>query len=443
VPARAARPFAVRLGELLLWLLVLLPPLFFWGQAKEGFRLPKLLLAEWLGLASLLFFAWKLRAVGRFGWRDLWGQPVVRALAPLLAVATATLATTRHPVHAREGLIELWIGAACLAGWSLALPAARLRRFLDGLLLPAFVLAGLAILQAHDLWEFFRFADRDERHRLGITSLAGNPLDLGAYLVLPCLVAQAALAGRRKHRVWWALALAVCLYALIATQGLTPIAAVVAASGVLWALILPRRRALLLLGAGSALAGILIVAVAPVRERVADKWRDVLSGNFNSLLTGRLDGWRAAGWMFRQRPLAGVGHGAYRASYAEARLALVEQGVEFYRSQQTPVFANAHNEYLEVAAQWGLPGIAALGWGLWVLAGQTARRGGSERRTGAKHGPGASAAARSDRALAWAGLAAAAVLALTYFPFRAAVVAYPLLLFLAWVFRRAAEEAPP
>ena len=44
------------------------------------------------------------------------------------------------------------------------------------------------------------------------------------------------------------------------------------------------------------------------------------------------------------------------------------------------------------------------------------------------------------RALAWAGLAELAVLSLAYFPFRVALVAWPAVLFLAWVLRRSAGE---
>jgi O-antigen ligase len=491
-PRPSPSPLPQRLGEVFLWLLLLLPPLLFWPESKDVFRLPKLLLSGWLALASLVGLAWRLRAVPRIGLRDVWAEPMVRALLPLLVVATATLATTRHPLHARDGLVDLWIGAACLAGWSLALPAARLRSFLDGLAIPALILAPVGILQAHDLWEFFRFADRDEAGRLGVTSLAGNPLDLGAFLVLPCLLAQAALAAGGRRRALWAAVLAVSLYALFATQSLTAIVAVVAASAVLWALALPRRRALLVLGGGAVLGALLLLAVAPMRERVADKVRDLRRGALNQILTGRLDGWRAASWMLADRPVAGVGHGAYRAAFGEARLALVDRGVEFYTSHQYPAFGNAHNEYLEAAAEWGLPGLAALAWAIWLALRQAGRVGGARSDTRGKARaepasagppardralgwaaavgfallcltllplpmalaaypvllvltwvvrPGRFAEPAGDRPLAWAGLTALAVLSFTFFPFRSAMVAFPSLLFLAWLFRSGREEA--
>ena len=92
-------------------------------------------------------------------------------------------------------------------------------------------------------------------------------------------------------------------------------------------------------------------------------------GDWNSVLTGRLDGWRAAVWMFERHPLAGVGQGAYQPEFVPAKLALLDRGVLFFPAlTQVGGFGNAHNEILEAAADWGIPGLLALAWGLWVLA---------------------------------------------------------------------------
>ncbi len=137
------------------------------------------------------------------------------------------------------------------------------------------------------------------------------------------------------------------------------------------------------------------------------------------MLTGRLDGWRAALWMIREHPWTGVGHGAYRPEYVPAMNELLDRGVQMYPQHLQPVFANAHNEYLEAVADWGLLGVVALAWGLWVLVAALRRARGED-----------------ERALAWAGVAALAVLSLVYFPFRIALLAFPALLFLSWVLRR-------
>jgi O-antigen ligase len=222
-------------------------------------------------------------------------------------------------------------------------------------------------------------------------------------------------------------ALGVCLYALAVSQTLAALAALGLASLFLWVSRLPRRQAALLFGGGAALALVLVLAVAPLRTRVVAKVNQAVQGDWNGVLTGRLDGWRAAVWMLREHPWTGVGQGAFRPEFVPAKLALLDRGVEFYPSQLTPVFANAHNEILEAGADWGLPGLLALAWALWVLF--TAVRGSRGQAPG------------GERALAAAGVAALAVLSLAHFPFRIALVGYPAIVFLAWVLRPREEGA--
>lgn len=429
----ARAPLDLRLGTFFLWLLLLVPPFVVARVAKESFRQPKLMVSEWLVLASLLGLAWGLRRVEEVRLADLWRLPAVRIAVPVLLVATAGLATTGHPANTREALIDLWIGAAALVGWSVALPPARLERLLRGSLWPAVILGAIGILQFHGVWQPLDLFGLAPGSRLTVTSYAGNPGDLGAYLVLPALIAQALLRrflleaeGWKRPAVWGtALALAVCVYALLVTQTLAAVAALLAGSLLLWASLLPRRRTVLGL-AGTVLAAALLVAVVPpLRERVVEKGKQALQGDLNYVLTGRLDGWNAAGWMLKEHPLTGVGHGAFRPEFAPAKLALLDRGVAFFPNQTQVVFANAHNEYLEVAAEWGVPGLLVLGWCFWVLFAALLRRDRPPER----------------RALAWGGVAALAVLSLVHFPFRLALVAFPALLFLSWVLEAAAEEA--
>lgn len=426
---RGPRRFFSSPGEALVWALLLLPPLLVSPTRADAFDLPKLLASEWLGLASLVLLALGLRHAGRLDPGAVWRRfPALRAVLPALVVATAGLAFTAHRGHALRALPDLWIGAACLVGWSVALDERRQRRLLTGLLLPAGVLAALGALQFHDLYRPFEFAAGEETARLGVTSLAGNAGVLADYLVLPALVAQWLLWRHRRRRGMMALAgaaLALCLYGLATTQTVAALLALAAASVVLWSLLLPRRRALVALAAAAALALVVVAGVAPLRQRIAAKTGELATGDWDKALAGRLDGWWAAAWMAGRHPLTGVGHGAYSAEFADAKIALSEGGTRFFRGQTLVMFANAHNELLEVAAEWGLPGLAALGWGLWVLLAALRRR----------HGP--------EAALAWAGCAALAVLAVAHFPFRVALVAYPALIFLAWVLRPAEPGEKP
>ncbi len=420
LPPPAPRPaasVASRLGELFVWAVMILTP-FLFMPGKESFRLPKLMAAEWLGLASVLCLAWNLRQV-EGGLRDAWRLSAVRALVPVLVIATVGIWTTAHPLQVRDALFDLWIGAACLIGWSAGLERGRLERLLRGLLWPAALLALIGILQFHRLWEPLALAGTQWDPRLGITSFAGNPGDFSAFLVLPFLIGLWILPSLQPGPGRWmtGLAMALCLYALVLSQTLASLGAVVVGAVVLLWLRLPRRVALAGMAGGLVLMAVLVLAVAPLRERVVGKLRGLAEGDLNEVLTGRLDGWHAAVWMLEQHPLTGVGHGAYLPEFAPAKLALLDRGVKFLPGQNTPMFSNAHNEFLEVGAEWGIPGLLALAWALWVIFG-AARR-----------------APERERPLVASGLAALAVLSLAYFPFRVAILAFPAILFLAWVLR--------
>jgi O-antigen ligase len=399
----------------LLFAVVLLPPFVLLPTAKDSFRLPKLVVSEWLALASLLPIAWTLGRRADGGWSRRRVE-VVAAITPLLAVAAISIFTTSHPEHARRAWPSFAIGALCLAAWASAAARPGLLRALELIEIPAGALALLAVLQFHAVYRPFEFATNIAGDRLGVVSLAGNAGDLGIYLVLPCLLAQwlgyRATGGRRWLHVAVAL---ICGYGIVASQTLTAAAALVVASAVLWAVLLPRRRALA--GAAAvALAALLAIALLPpLRERVGGKVGPLLRGDWNELLTYRLDAWAAARWMLARHPLSGVGFGGYRAEYTGAKEALLGQGRSFSPFSLESTFANAHNDVLEVAAELGWPGVLALVWAL-VWVGRAAAR-----------------AAPAERAVTLAGLAAMVTVALANFPFEIALVAYPWLVFLAWV----------
>ena len=137
--------------------------------------------------------------------------------------------------------------------------------------------------------------------------------------------------------------------------------------------------------------------------------------------------------MLRQEPLTGVGHGAYRAEFGNAKDALWHQGIRFYRSQHRVYFTNAHSDVLEALAEWGLLAAAVLAWGGFLLVRGLRESARAERR---------SAGGRTDSQLMAAGLVVLVILGLTNFPFRIALVAYPAILFISWIFatQREAER---
>src|SRR4030095_5053931 len=102
-------------------------------------------------------------------------------------------------------------------------------------------------------WQPFAFDASEVDPRLRLTSLAGNPADFAAFLVLPLLIAQTRIwersgrgpgprAGRRgSTAAWWWVGSALCLYATILTATLTALAALVLGTLAVWWALLDRK----------------------------------------------------------------------------------------------------------------------------------------------------------------------------------------------------------
>jgi O-antigen ligase len=428
--ARESRTGRAQTGEAraivaIVALLLLITPLIVVRDAKEAFRLGQGLVAGWLGLASLVVAAWALRRQPHVSWRVLVDRPVLRAMLPLTLVVIAGAATTSHPTHYRAAMADFLIGAACLAGWSLALEAPALRRLLLWIIPPATLVAALALDQSSGWFGTLDWLQVSApTARLRITSTVGNPGDVAALLVLPLLVGlDATRTIAARWRPLLAVAMVIMISALVLTATLAAFAALAVGAAVWW-LRRPRpARSLVAAAAAIAIAGAAIAAAPPLRTRVIEKTSQLARGDVNAALTGRLDGWRAAGAMLARHPIAGVGFGAFRAAFADTRLDLSRRGVTFYAEQHQVMLATPHNEVLSVAAELGVVGLIALAWAVWTLGVALARLTDPD-----------------DAPLAWAGAATLAVLAMVWFPLHVASAAWPWLLGLAWIFR-ASEEA--
>jgi O-antigen ligase len=430
-----------QITEFLITALLCVAPLLVVPTAKEAFRLGQGLATAWLGVASLAVASLRLRSVRpSVSLASLWRRPAIRAFVPLAIVVAASGWRTTHPWHFRASFADFAIGAACVVGWSLALSEDTLRQLLRWTIPVAAVVAALGIDQFAG-WSGLLDSLRVDAPtaRLALTSTVGNPGDLASLLVLPTLLALSRFReadGRTRLRLGAAIAIMVLTIALTAT--LAAIAAVVAGSTVWWWLSSDRHQhataagtrrrrliAALVVTIAIGALGAIAFAVAPLRARVGEKAGQLARGDINALLTGRLDGWRVAWKMLHDRPLTGVGQGAFRAEYADTRLVLAAQGVPFFAEQHQVILATPHNEALSVAAEEGLPGVAALGWAIWCLVAAACRaRPESEPQD----------AVKQRRALAFAGLVALGILATFWFPLHVPAVAWPWLLFLSWLF---------
>lgn len=431
-PAGARRWQPALLG---LWALVLFPPFLFDPDLTDNFRLPKESASEVAALLSIALLGWRLvewwrerRADGVDGWRRWLAEPVVQAVLPLLVLATLTVLTAEQTARVTQALPSLWIGCAALVVWSLTVTSTERRRLLLGVTAVATLIAFFGILQFHRLFDPFRF-DEVLTDRLAMTSLAGGAFDLAGYLLIPILFAQAGLseATTPRRRAIWLAVLAVLGYALALSQTLTVAVAVAISSFLFWFFQVGRRRLLMVAGAVLVVGLAAVAAIAPLRTRVGLVGEDLVAGRWNEVLSGRLDGWRAAGWMMGEHPLVGVGHGAYRGHFGDAKLALVAEGVEFFPFHRSSYFINAHNDLLEAGAEWGIPGLLAVLWAGWLLARKL------KIRWTAGEGSSGPPAVRGFEVAA---LAAMVVVALGNFPFHVALIAWPWLLVLSGLFAR-------
>jgi O-antigen ligase len=428
-PASGEAP-PTRLVRGLLAALVIATPLAIWPSAQEAFRLPKLLVLS--VLAPLLLAALALTRGGApITLHSVFGTRSARIALPLAVLGLVSLWTSSHPAHVAQTLPSFLLGLALLWGASVALRAETLEQSLAWLAVPTVLLALLGFGQATGWFQPFRFSDLHMTRRLEVTSLAGNPGDLACLVLLPALFAQwrAYTCWREQRRLalGWIAVAGVTIATVGITQTLSVVAALAAGTWVLWLCLLPTRR--FLFACALALASLLAVLAATpgMRERLIQKAAQVGAGDFNEVLTGRLDGWRAASWMLEQHPLSGVGVGAFGPAYSPARLALLDRGVRFYERHVFASFDSAHSEPLHVAAELGWPGLAALAWAALLVAGAVRR---THRRD------------PSRGALAIAGTTALALLSLAWFPFGIVLSALPALLFLAWILALAGEAAP-
>ena len=146
-------------------------------------------------------------------------------------------------------------------------------------------------------------------------------------------------------------------------------------------------------------------------------------------------------YLLEQNPTLGVGFGGYGAEFTAAKEARLAAGTHFFRRHTgQSTFSNAHNEPLEWAAETGWLGVLVLAWALFMGI-VTVRKGWSAgvapledekgRRARDKEQAGALFDAGIDRSLQTVVLVLLVVMALTYFPFRTALLGYPFVLLLA------------
>jgi O-antigen ligase len=326
-------------------------PLVFVRDPYDMFRLPKVLLlrAQAILLVATALAAFVLGArFPRPGRRA-----AVAAIAGLALLAVLTLLSTNRAASIEAAgtivaTVVVFAGTVWVArrhGWVVvALP-----------LMAAALNAALVLVEEVGWWMPFGVRP-GMRHHLQCTALVGNPNEIGGYLGAAALACLAAFLVRRSR---WLLAMAsLLIIGMFASQTLTAIGAFVAGSLVMLAMISWKRAA------GAAVAGAVVIAIcvltiAPFRTRALNLGRWTAAGQYNEVLTGRLASFVAAWWMFLDRPLTGVGPGAFAWQFYDFKIRAEDEYPALRQSYGRGLnFGEVHNDHLQVLAETGLPGYA-------------------------------------------------------------------------------------
>jgi O-antigen ligase len=323
-----------------------------------------------LGLAVLAApFSGRLRGLGR---RE--ARPLLAAVGLYVALLGLSIATSFDPARSVRSLSELFSLCTLLLGLTLVRDERAVRGVLDAILLLA---TGEALL---GLGQLVVAGGPDLAHRIHGTMshymTFSGILMIADVVLLARLVAGGRDGGwRRDWRLW---ALAPINAALVAT--LTRSAWVGLAAGIFALLLLGRRR--LLLWWVPACLLVLLLAPPAVLERAAS-----IVDPGDPTNSDRLCMARAGAAMIRERPLVGPGPD------------MVEVRYPLYRRPEATraEVPHLHDAFLEVAAERGLPALAAM---LLVLGLPLGRALVAYRREGGREG---------RRADLWLGIAGAIV----------------------------------
>ena len=440
----APRAFATDVGARValatLALVLLVAPLAVDTSAEASFDAPKRFVVL-LGAALAAAAALVLPRFGAHGGNALetWRSADARARTIAVLAAAALVATVVSAVLSPRAAVSLGALRAILP-MALLLPLGASRVLARGgsaTLLAAFV-AGAAVDALASLLEraglVQLFVVESAAGRGGTGAFVGNEGSLALLLALGVVAALAVLLQARATawRPPAGTALLVLLLGIAANPGLTALLALLAGTAVV-AIAALGRRALLVIGGAVALVVVAAVTIPQLRTRVAAATAAARAGDWDALLTYRLGPWAAASEMARARPLLGVGPGTFGAEFATSRLAAeLRHRRRFVLPRETSTFSEAHDDYLQLAAECGVPALlaalAALGLLLASLGGKLARDDGDDDAT------------RAESVVIVGLVTSGAVAALAWFPLQLASTAPVLLLALGRGWRLIADE---
>lgn len=323
--------------------------------AASPFRAPKSAVAL-AGLALLV--AWSVVRDLKTQGVDVPKGPVTLSLLtlPALYVLSATWSADALRSVATAAGTLIWVVGI---GWLATLRDDDRRRAARWASMGVCASAGVMLLQSSGARPL-GVVGAEASGRLALTGLTGNPADLAMAAMLMLPLAVEGWSGARTRPGRWAVP-AVLLLVTGMTQTLTGLVSAVAVIGV-W-LARHRSRRTWTAAAVVALAVVAAGLATGLGRRIEAAAGQVRRGDWYQLLSARPDGWAAALEMVHDRPLTGVGAGAFTVEYYPARLAWLEaRDRSGARGEFATHFEWAHCDPLQLAAETGVLGV------LWLAA---------------------------------------------------------------------------
>jgi O-antigen ligase len=336
---------------------ILFVPLAVTPDAIDRFRVLKESLARATGILGALGVVVAVALGGTDRLRELLQRRAVTAIA---AAATAwvilTTVLSTHRAYSADSLVTFLSSLFLfLAVWY---ASRRIGLVIVDLLVVAVVVnAGLATLQAYGHWRPFRLSPEDPPH-LGTTGLIDNPNVLGSYLALVAVILTVAAISVRGVRRW--------VYgpgAVAAVGGVlvseTRTALIALATGIVLVAIggTIRRAAVAVVGI-ALLFGLAVAMKIPVMTRLLEVPRIAQEQGLEIATSGRVAPVLAGLEMLRDRPLTGVGPGAFKARYMEYKLAVFDRYPQLIKGTWGTMFGETHNDHVQILAETGVVGYA-------------------------------------------------------------------------------------
>jgi len=351
----------------------LLIPLAMSISGEDAFRFPKelALRTEVILIILVLTVAWGLGrpVLPKLNLRAKWLQLTVLICAwtiVCLTVSTNYLVSVPSTIRVLEYALLFVVTVLVLH----SRPS-----WFAGMIVPPAILNGIIyILQELEIWSPFDTSTAIEKH-IGRTALIGNPNDVGGYFIVPALVATALALSGRRFRLAWAGAAAFIFLATYMTHTVAAIGALAVALFVMFAVWLRSWPKILI----SCLVVVVIAAIPfatykPLRARAWLMRNAIRQGDFETFSAGRTLPFLTAIEMIRDRPIMGVGPGAFAYNFFDYKLRIQSRDRKLFEHTAEVNYGEVHNDHLQVTAEIGLPGYAMFLAALALLASATWRR---------------------------------------------------------------------